>query len=156
MHCPFCGSTDTSVKDSRPAEDGRAIRRRRQCPQCEMRFTTYERIQAPELTVIKSNGHREAFDREKLSNSIHVCMRKRPVSDDDIERVVNRIIHHLEGAGDGEIQSSTIGEYVMKELAKLDRVGYIRFASVYKNFTQITDFDRFLDELKDSRLEKQK
>tara|TARA_Y100001970_G_scaffold45236_1_gene56725 strand:- start:24934 stop:25398 length:465 start_codon:yes stop_codon:yes gene_type:complete len=147
MRCPFCGNDDTSVKDSRPTEDSTAIRRRRQCPNCGARFTTFERIQLRELIVIKSNAQRSPFDRDKLVNSMMISMRKRPVSPDRIERVANGIVRRLESLGEAEIPSSVIGEMVMEALSHLDSVAYVRFASVYRNFHEARDFEQFIGEL---------
>ncbi len=140
MRCPFCGHNDTQVKDSRPTEDNNAIRRRRQCPNCGARFTTFERIQLRELTVMKSHGKRETFDRDKLLRSMSISLRKRPVEPDRIERIVNGIVRRLESSGESEIPTKLIGELVMDALATLDSVGYIRFASVYRNFRETRDF----------------
>ena len=147
MRCPFCGNDDTQVKDSRPTEDSSAIRRRRQCSHCAARFTTFERIQLRELTVLKGDNQREPFDREKLLRSMTIALRKRPVEQDRIERVVNSIVRQLESSGESEIRSQTIGELVMDALAGLDQVGYVRFASVYRNFRETRDFERFIDKL---------
>ena len=147
MRCPFCGKDDTSVKDSRPTEDSTAIRRRRQCPNCGARFTTFERIQLRELIVIKSNAQRSPFDRDKLVNSMMIAMRKRPVSPDRVERVANGIVRRLESLGEAEIPSSVIGEMVMEALSHLDSVAYVRFASVYRNFHEARDFEQFIGEL---------
>ncbi len=147
MRCPFCGNEDTQVKDSRPTEDSAAIRRRRQCTHCAARFTTFERVQLRELTVIKGDGQREPFDREKLLRSMTIALRKRPVEPDRIERVVNSIVRQLESSGESEIRSQTIGELVMDALAKLDQVAYVRFASVYRDFRETRDFERFIDKL---------
>ncbi|GGG25881.1 transcriptional repressor NrdR [Caldovatus sediminis] len=147
MRCPFCGGEDTQVKDSRPAEEGGAIRRRRACPSCGARFTTFERVQLRELTVIKSDGRRVPFDREKLARSIRVALRKRPVDEDRIERIVNGIQRRLETEGEQEITSRQIGEMVMEVLKELDQVAYVRFASVYRNFREAKDFQAFLGQL---------
>ncbi len=144
MRCPFCGHEDTQVKDSRPTEDGVAIRRRRFCQNCGQRFTTIERTQLRELTVVKSDGRRVAFDREKLARSIRVALRKRPIDDDRIERIVNGIVRQLESSGETEIPSKQIGELVMETLKELDQVAYVRFASVYRNFREAKDFEAFL------------
>ncbi len=151
MRCPFCGHEDTQVKDSRPTEDGAAIRRRRFCPACGQRFTTVERIVLRELTVIKSDGRRVAFDREKLARSIRIALRKRPVTDEQIERIVNGIQRQLETSGESEIPSKMIGEMVMEVLKDLDPVGYVRFASVYRDFREAKDFERFVGALGDGR-----
>jgi len=147
MRCPFCGNDDTQVKDSRPTEDNTAIRRRRQCPNCAARFTTFERIQLRELTVIKSNGQRSPFDRDKLARSMMIAMRKRPVEPDRVERVANGIVRRLESLGEAEIPSTVIGEMVMEALSNLDPVAYVRFASVYRNFHEARDFEQFIGEL---------
>ena len=144
MRCPFCGHEDTQVKDSRPTEDGVAIRRRRFCTNCGQRFTTIERTQLRELTVVKSDGRRVAFDRDKLARSIRVALRKRPIDDDRIERIVNGIVRQLESSGETEIPSKQIGELVMETLKELDQVAYVRFASVYRNFREAKDFEAFL------------
>ncbi|MBB4837169.1 transcriptional repressor NrdR [Sphingomonas kyeonggiensis] len=143
MRCPFCGHEDSQVKDSRPTEDGAAIRRRRQCEACAARFTTFERIQLRELTVLKSEDKREPFDRDKLVRSISVATRKRPVNAMQIEKLVSGIQRQLETMGDSEIPSQKIGELVMQGLKGLDSVAYIRFASVYKDFTEARDFEEF-------------
>ena len=147
MKCPFCGFDDTQVKDSRPAEDSAAIRRRRACPECGARFTTFERVQLREITVIKSDGRRVPFEREKLARSIRVALRKRPVDEDRIEKLVNSIQRRLETEGESEIPSHKIGEIVMETLKALDQVAYVRFASVYRNFGEAKDFQAFLGEL---------
>jgi transcriptional repressor NrdR len=147
MRCPFCGNEDTQVKDSRPTDDGAAIRRRRQCPNCGARFTTFERVQLRELTVVKSNGQREVFDRDKLARSMQVALRKRPVDPERLERVVNGMVRRLESSGESEIPSSVIGEMVMDALSKLDPVAYVRFASVYRNFREAKDFEEFVGKL---------
>ena len=144
MRCPFCQHEDTQVKDSRPTEDNTAIRRRRFCPSCGARFTTFERVQLRELTVVKSNGHREPFDRDKIERSMRVALRKRPVEADRVERVVNSLVRQLETSGDTEIPSQRIGEMVMQALATLDSVAYVRFASVYRNFREAKDFEDFV------------
>ncbi len=147
MRCPFCGHDDTQVKDSRPSDDNAAIRRRRLCPACGGRFTTFERVQLRELTVLKKSGRREPFDREKLERAIHHALRKRPVEPERIERMVTGVVRRLESMGENEIKSDTIGELVMQALASLDKVAYIRFASVYKNFREARDFETFAGEL---------
>jgi transcriptional repressor NrdR len=147
MRCPFCGHDDTQVKDSRPSDDNAAIRRRRLCPGCGGRFTTFERVQLRELTVLKKAGRREPFDREKLERAIHHALRKRPVEPERVERMITGIVRRLESLGENEIQSSMIGELVMQALASLDKVAYIRFASVYKNFREAKDFETFASEL---------
>ena len=148
MRCPFCGNIDTQVKDSRPAEDHVAIRRRRFCPACGGRFTTYERVQLRDLVVIKSNGKREDFDRDKLERSIRIAMQKRPVEPERIDQMISGIVRRLESMGETDIPSTTIGEIVMESLARIDTVGYVRFASVYKNFQAADDFDKFVSELR--------
>ncbi len=150
MRCPFCGSEDTQVKDSRPADDGAAIRRRRSCPSCGARFTTFERVTLRELTVVKSDNRRVPFDREKLARSIRIALRKRPVDEDRIERIVNGIQRRLEAEGESEITSRAIGETVMETLKELDPVAYVRFASVYRNFREAKDFQAFLGSLSKS------
>lgn len=148
MRCPFCGHEDTQVKDSRPAEDNTAIRRRRFCPGCGARFTTFERVQLRELTVLKRNNQREVFDRDKLARSMAIACRKRPVDPDRMERVVNGIVRRLESSGESEIKVDSIGALVMEALAALDQVAYVRFASVYRNFREAKDFEEFItDEL---------
>ncbi len=143
MRCPFCGHDDSQVKDSRPTEDNSAIRRRRQCEACAGRFTTFERIQLRELTVVKSEGKREPFDREKLERSLTVACRKRPVDAAHVEKLASGIQRQLETLGDSEVESKRIGEFVMEGLKGLDAVAYIRFASVYKEFTEAKDFEDF-------------
>jgi transcriptional repressor NrdR len=143
MRCPFCGHEDSQVKDSRPAEDGSAIRRRRQCEDCGARFTTFERAQLRELTVIKSENRREPFDRGKLERSLAIALRKRPVPQERIDKLLSSIQRQLETSGDSEIASSTIGEAVMEGLKAIDSVAYIRFASVYKDFREARDFEHF-------------
>jgi len=147
MRCPFCSNEDTQVKDSRPTEDNSAIRRRRQCPNCGARFTTFERVQLRELTVIKSNGKREPFDRDKLLRSMTISLRKRPVDRERVERVVNGIVRRLESSGESEIPSKLIGELIMDALATLDQVAYVRFASVYRNFREARDFEEFIEKI---------
>lgn len=144
MRCPFCGHDDTQVKDSRPTEDNTSIRRRRACPNCGGRFTTFERIQMRELTVIKRNGQRTTFERDKLARSMAIALRKRPVEPDRVERVINGIVRRLESLGEQEIPSSVVGEMIMEALAGLDSVAYVRFASVYKNFREAKDFEEFI------------
>ncbi len=147
MRCPYCGHMDTQVKDSRPTEDNSAIRRRRSCPACGARFTTFERIQLRELTVVKKGGQRLPFDRDKIARSIFTACRKRPVDEERIERVVNSIQRRLESMGESDIPSSVIGEMVMEALQGLDKVAYVRFASVYKNFREVKDFESFVENL---------
>ena len=144
MRCPFCGHSDTNVKDSRPTEDNTAIRRRRACPDCGARWTTFERVQLRDLLVIKHNGQRAPFDRDKLERSMHIALRKRPVDPDRVDRVVSGIVRRLESSGESEISSDSIGEAVMDALAGLDSVAYVRFASVYKNFREAKDFEDFI------------
>ena len=146
MRCPFCGHPESQVKDSRPSEDGTAIRRRRFCPECEGRFTTFERVQLRELTILKRSGRRSPFYREKLMRSISIALRKRPVDPDQLEQMVSRIVRQLESRGETEIASSVIGELVMKALKALDEVAYVRYASVYRDFRETQDFARFLGE----------
>ncbi len=153
MRCPYCGSLDTQVKDSRPTDDSSSIRRRRVCPDCGGRFTTFERVQLRELTVVKRSGRRTAFDRDKLQTSIEVALRKRPVSPERIERMVNGIVRQLESAGEGEVPSARVGELVMEGLKGLDDVAYVRFASVYKNFREARDFEEILGELSSDETE---
>ncbi len=149
MRCPFCGCDDTQVKDSRSAEDGSSIRRRRQCSACGARFTTFERVQLRELVVIKSSGRRVPFDRDKLMRSVQISLRKRNVDLERVEQMVSGIIRRLESSGESEIESKTIGEFVMAGLAGLDEVAYVRYASVYKDFREAKDFEQFLDGLDD-------
>jgi len=147
VRCPYCGSLESQVKDSRPGEDGSVIRRRRVCPDCGGRFTTFERVQLRDLTVLKRSGRRIPFEREKLMRSIEVALRKRPVDPERTERMVNGIVRQLESMGDGEVTSQTIGELVMEGLKGLDDVAYVRFASVYRNFREAKDFGELLDQL---------
>ena len=147
MKCPYCGDDDTQVKDSRPTEDNTAIRRRRYCGACGSRFTTFERIQLRELTVMKKNARRVPFDRDKLMRSVQIALRKRPVEPERIERMVSGIVRRLESLGESEISSDMIGKFVMEGLRGLDDVAYVRFASVYKNFREAKDFEEFLGEL---------
>ena len=147
MHCPFCGHDDTQVKDSRPTEDGAAIRRRRFCVGCSQRFTTIERVQLRELVVVKADDRRVAFDRDKLARSVRIALRKRPVTEERIERIVNGIVRQLEASGESEIPSKQIGELVMETLKEVDMVAYVRFASVYRNFREAKDFEAFLGQL---------
>lgn len=149
MRCPFCSFDDTQVKDSRPSEDNTAIRRRRVCPACGSRFTTFERVQLRELTVVKKNGSHSAFDRDKLGRSINLALHKRNVDPERVERIISSIQRRLESSGETEIPSGEIGEMVMDTLYALDRVAYIRFASVYKNFREVKDFEAFVGELGD-------
>lgn len=147
MRCPFCQSEDTQVRDSRPTEDGASIRRRRQCGACGARFTTFERVQLRELNVVKRSGRRVPFEREKLTRSVMIALRKRPVAEERIEQMVSGIVRQLESLGDTEIPSATIGQMVMDALAALDQVAYVRYASVYKDFRDAGDFSEFLDDL---------
>ena len=147
MRCPFCGHDDTQVKDSRPTEDAASIRRRRFCPACGSRFTTFERVQLRELTIVKKGGVKQPFDREKIMRSITLALRKRPVEPDRIERIVNGIVRRLESLGESEIPSQVVGEMVMDALASLDPVAYVRFASVSKNFREAKDFEDFVGRL---------
>jgi transcriptional repressor NrdR len=147
MRCPSCSSLDTQVKDSRPTEDGAAIRRRRVCLTCNFRFTTFERVQLRELTVIKRNGRRVPFDRDKVMRSLQIALRKRPVTPEQIEQLVSKIVRELESLGESEISSEIIGETVMQHLRALDDVAYVRFASVYRNFREPKDFEHALAEL---------
>ncbi len=149
MRCPFCGNVDTAVKDSRPSEDNTSIRRRRQCPECSGRFTTFERVQLRELTVIKSNGTREPFDRDKLAKSLIIALHKRPVDSERIERIVSGIVRRLEHGGEADIPTREIGEMVMEALSELDQVAFVRFASVYRNFEEAREFQAILDEMGD-------
>ena len=144
MRCPFCGHAESQVKDSRPSEDGAAIRRRRSCPECGGRFTTFERVQLRELTIVKRSGRRNPFDREKLVRSISIALRKRPVETDRIEHMVSDIVRKLEGRGETEIPSNVVGELVMQALKAVDEVAYVRYASVYRDFRETQDFARFL------------
>ena len=147
MRCPFCGAEDTQVKDSRPTEDNSAIRRRRQCPNCGARFTTFERVQLRELTVVKTTGQREPFDRDKLMRSMQLALRKRPVEAERLDRVVNSIVRRLESSGESDIPTKVIGEMAMEALRTLDQVAFVRFASVYRNFREAKDFEEFLGKL---------
>ncbi len=147
MRCPFCGHDDTQVKDSRPTEDGGAIRRRRFCPSCGSRFTTFERVQLRELVIVKKNGAKEPFERDKLMRSLTHAVRKRPVEPERVERIVSGIQRRLESLGESEIPSTVVGEMVMDALRTLDHVAYIRFASVYKNFREAKDFEDFVGKL---------
>ena len=148
MRCPFCGNIDTQVKDSRPAEDHAAIRRRRACPACGGRFTTYERVQLRDLTVVKKNGRREDFDRDKLARSFRISMQKRPVEAERIDQLISGIVRRLESLGEPDIPSDKIGQIVLETLARIDTVAYVRFASVYKNYQAADDFEEFVHELR--------
>jgi transcriptional repressor NrdR len=154
MRCPNCASLDTQVKDSRPTEDSSVIRRRRVCLACNFRFTTFERVQLRELTVIKRNGRRVPFDRDKLLRSVQIALRKRPVEPERIEQAVSKIVRELESQGEAEISSEAIGELVMEALRSLDDVAYVRFASVYRNFREAKDFETLLDELSSEETDK--
>ena len=147
MRCPFCGFEDTQVKDSRPTDDRAAIRRRRFCSNCAARFTTFERVQLRELTVVKKNGQREPFERDKLARSIYVALRKRPVEPEKVERVINSMVRQLESSGESDIPSDVVGGLVMEALASLDQVAYVRFASVYRNFREAKDFGEFVGQI---------
>ncbi len=147
MRCPYCGSLDTQVKDSRPMDDSSAIRRRRICPDCGGRFTTFERVQLRELVVVKRSGRRVPFDRDKLQQSVEVALRKRPVEPERVERMINGIVRQLESMSDGEVPSETVGELVMEGLKGLDDVAYVRFASVYKDFREAKDFEAIVGQL---------
>ena len=159
MRCPFCGSLDSQVKDSRPTEDGSAIRRRRLCPECGGRFTTSERVQLRELTIVKRSGRRTAFDRDKLARSITMALRKRPIEPERVERMISGIVRQLESRGETDVPSTVVGEMAMKALKNLDVVAYVRFASVYKDFQETQDFATFLgqeglsDEVEDPEAE---
>ena len=147
MRCPYCGSLDTQVKDSRPTDDSAAIRRRRVCPDCGGRFTTFERVQLRDLIVVKKSGRRVQFEREKLMRSLAIALRKRPVDPERVERMVNGVVRQLESEGESEIQSARIGELIMQGLKSLDDVAYVRFASVYRDFREARDFGALIDEL---------
>ena len=149
MRCPFCSNEDSQVKDSRPTEDNTAIRRRRICEQCGSRFTTFERIQLRDLIVSKSNGKKQSFDRDKMFRSLSLALRKRNIDSEKIEKIVNAIVRKLENTGEGEINTAIIGQYIMEALSHLDQVAYVRFASVYKNFREVKDFEDFLGNLED-------
>jgi transcriptional repressor NrdR len=147
MRCPYCGGLDTQVKDSRPTEDNASIRRRRACPDCGGRFTTFERVQLRELTVVKKNGRRVPFDRDKLQRSLEVALRKRDVAPERVERMINGVVRQLEAQGDADIPTGRIGELVMEGLKTLDQIAYVRFASVYRNFQEARDFHAIVGEL---------
>ena len=151
MRCPFCGHADTQVKDSRPSEDASSIRRRRYCPECNSRFTTFERVQLRELTVLKKSGERRIFDRDKLARSISLALRKRPVGQDQVEQLITRITQKLESLGESEIPTMLVGKIVMEELKKVDSIAYIRFASVYRDFRETKDFEDIVEELEDKK-----
>jgi transcriptional repressor NrdR len=146
LRCPFCGHLESQVKDSRPSEDGQAIRRRRFCPTCSGRFTTFERVQLRELMIVKRSGRRTPFDRDKLVRSVSIALRKRPVEADRIEQMVSGIVRQLESRGETDISSSVVGELVMEALRGVDEIGYVRYASVYRDFRETQDFARFLGE----------
>lgn len=148
MRCPFCGNIDTQVKDSRPAEDHVAIRRRRYCPACGGRFTTYERVQLRDLVVVKKNGKREEFDRDKLERSIRIALQKRPIEGERVGQMISGIVRRLESLGETDVATDQIGAIVMETLARIDTVAYVRFASVYKNFQEANDFEDFVSELR--------
>ncbi len=150
MRCPYCSNADTQVKDSRPTEDNTVIRRRRICQDCGGRFTTFERIQLRELTILKNTGRKVPFDRDKLMRSVQIALRKRPVEPERIERMVSGIVRRLENLGESEIPAKVIGELVMEGLYALDQVAYVRFASVYRNFREAKDFEAFLGEMSDN------
>jgi len=154
MRCPFCSNQDSQVKDSRPTEDNTAIRRRRICDQCGSRFTTFERIQLRDLIVLKTNGKKEVFDRDKMFRSLSLALRKRNIDQEKIEKIVNAIVRKLENFGDTEVKSTLIGEYIMEALSHLDQIAYVRFASVYKNFREVKDFEDFLGNLEDNLADK--
>ena len=145
MLCPFCSSEDTQVKDSRPAEDGNAIRRRRLCGDCGARFTTFERVQLREINVVKRSGRRSVFDRDKLERSFQIALRKRDVNADEIARLINEIVRQLESHPEGDVPSAQVGELVMDALSQLDKVAYVRYASVYRNFREAKDFEAFVE-----------
>jgi len=149
MRCPYCSYSDTQVKDSRPTEDNAVIRRRRSCPQCGARFTTFERVQLRDLMVKKRDGKKVEFDRDKLARSIIIAFRKRPVDTERIEKMITGIVRRLESSGESEILSSDIGEMVMDTLSEIDQVAYVRFASVYRNFREARDFEKFVGDLKE-------
>ena len=149
MKCPFCNHNETQVKDSRPTEDGGAIRRRRLCSNCGSRFTSFERVQLRDLTVIKKDGKRTPFNRDKLANSIIIALRKRKVDAERVEKLISGIVRRLESSGEVDIPSHMIGKLVMESLSEIDQVAYVRFASVYRNFREVQDFENFLGELKD-------
>ena len=148
MLCPFCRSEDTQVKDSRPSEDGSSIRRRRQCGACDARFTTFERVQLREISVMKRDGRKVIFSREKLERSFTIALRKRAAHENDVAMAINEIVRKLESTGEADVTSDYIGSLVMKALLALDKVGYIRYASVYKNFEDAGDFEEFVNELR--------
>jgi transcriptional repressor NrdR len=148
MRCPFCSSEDTQVKDSRQAEDGNVVRRRRLCGSCAGRFTTFERVQLRELTVVKKSGRRVAFDRDKMARSIMIALQKRPVEPERIEQMISGVVRQLESSGNADVTSDQIGELVMEGLSNLDKVAYVRYASVYRDFRATQDFEAFIEEEK--------
>lgn len=148
MRCPFCGDKETQVKDSRPAEDSVAIRRRRFCQACGGRFTTFERVQLRELVIVKRNGEKEEFNRDKLARSINISLRKRHISEEKVDQMINGIVRRLESSGESEVESNTIGQTVMDALAAIDAVAYVRFASVYRDFQEATDFEAFVSNIR--------
>ena len=154
MRCPYCNDKDTQVKDSRPTEDNSVIRRRRSCIQCAARFTTFERVQLRDLMVKKRDGKRVEFDRDKLARSIMIAFRKRPLEDERIEKMITGLVRRLESSGDSEIESSDIGELVMNTLSEIDQVAYVRFASVYRNFREARDFEKFIGGLSEDTTKK--
>jgi len=149
MRCPYCGNTDSQVKDSRPTEDDAAIRRRRVCPGCGGRFTTFERVQLRELTVVKKSGRKTPFDRDKLERSVHTALRKRQIDPQRVERMISGIVRQLESQVEGDVPSSEIGRLVMEALKNIDEVAYVRFASVYQDFKEARDFEGFLSKMED-------
>ena len=154
MKCPYCGFEDTNVKDSRPTEDSTSIRRRRFCPSCNSRFTTIERVQLRELTVVKKSGAKKPFDRVKFLRAISTAVRKRSISEDQIEQMVNRVVSRLETIGESEVESKLIGEAIMSELSSVDPVAYVRFASVYRDFETASDFEKFIQTLDKNEISK--
>ncbi len=152
MRCPFCGNEESQVKDSRPTDDNSSIRRRRVCAECGARFTTFERVQLREMTVVKAGSRKQPFEREKLAKSLRVALMKRPVDTERIDKIVTSIVRQLESFSDSEVPSETIGDLAMKALAEVDKVGYIRYASVYKNFANPEDFNEFIEEIKDFKI----
>ncbi len=151
MRCPFCMNEDTQVKDSRPTEDGSVIRRRRLCNSCDARFTTFERVQLREIIVLKKSGKKFPFDREKLARSVAIALRKREIDQDEIDRFVSKIVRGLESSGESEVETTKIGQMVMEGLRELDDVAFVRYASVYKNFTEARDFEKFLGEMESGK-----
>jgi transcriptional repressor NrdR len=154
MRCPFCQNEDTQVRDSRPTEDSACIRRRRQCTACQGRFTTFERVQLRELVVVKRSGKRSPFEREKLARSLEIALRKRPVDPERVEQMISGIVRQLESLGDNEIASAQIGEMVMEALAGLDPVAYVRYASVYRDFREVADFQEILGDPRLGKVER--